>query len=144
MHSAEVSSRAFTDLTAARLYEILRLRSEVFVVEQECVYLDPDGRDAEPGTVHHWIDRNGEVAAYARTLSDPEGATRIGRVVTAPAHRGEGLAARLIAHIVAEAGEPLVLDAQSYLVAWYERFGFRVAGPEFVEDGIAHVPMNRP
>jgi ElaA protein len=144
MASSDVTSLAFAELDVARMYEILRLRSEVFVVEQECAYLDIDGRDREPGTLHHWIDREGSVAAYARTLTDPDGATRIGRVVTSPTCRGEGLAARLVSEIVAGATGALVLDAQSYLIEWYRRLGFDVAGDEFVEDGIPHVPMTRP
>lgn len=143
MHRADVVSRPFAELDATQVYEMLRLRSEVFVVEQTCVYLDIDGRDTEPGTVHHWIEREGSIDAYARTLSDPDGATRIGRVVTSPRFRGEGLAARLVAHIIAVTPGVLVLDAQSYLVEWYQRLGFVVAGHEFVEDGIAHVPMTR-
>lgn len=143
MSPADVVSRPFAELDAARLYALLRLRSEVFVVEQACAYLDLDGRDIEPGTVHHWIDREGSPAAYARTLTDPDGATRIGRVVTSPAHRGEGLAARLVSEIVAGATGDLVLDAQSHLVEWYQRLGFDVAGDEFVEDGIPHRPMAR-
>lgn len=143
MHPADVISRSFTDLDVSDLYAILRLRSEVFVVEQTCVYLDIDGRDTESGTVHHWIEREGSIDAYARAISDPDGATRIGRVVTSPRSRGEGLAARLVAHVIAVTPGVLVLDAQSYLVEWYQRLGFVVAGHEFVEDGIPHMPMTR-
>ncbi len=136
-----VTSKTFGELTALELHEILKLRSEVFVVEQDCVYLDPDGRDIEPGTGHHWIERSSTFAAYARTLADPDGATRIGRVVTHPTHRGEGLARVLMEYLVAELDGPIVLDAQSYLVPWYESLAFAVTGPEFDDDGIPHVPM---
>jgi len=126
-----------------QLHDILRLRGDVFVVEQACVYPDIDGRDTEQTTLHHWIERSGSIASYARTLADDAGATRAGRVVTAPRCRGEGLAAALIRHLTTTIPGPIVLDAQSYLVGWYERMGFGVSGPEFVEDGIAHVPMAR-
>ena len=141
MQPVEVTSRAFTDLTASELHDILRLRGDVFVVEQACVYADIDGRDTEPTTLHHWISVEHALAAYARTLSDRDGATRIGRVVTDPRFRRDGLAARLVGNIVETRTTTLVLDAQSYLVEWYERIGFSVAGPEFIEDGIPHVPM---
>ena len=144
MHPVEVISRSFAELTTAELHDILRLRVDVFVVEQACVYPDIDGRDTEPMTLHHWITRDGSIAAYARTLADHDSAIRIGRVVTAPHFRSNGLAAQLVSHIVETSTGWLVLDAQSYLVDWYERFGFAATGPEFVEDGIPHVPMARP
>jgi ElaA protein len=142
MQPVEVTSRTFTDLTPLELHDILRLRGDVFVVEQACVYADIDGRDTEPTTVHHWIERDGSIAVYARTLDDCGSATRIGRVVTAPRFRGSGLAARLVAHLTDAIDGRIALDAQSYLVGWYERLGFVVSGPEFVEDGIPHVPMS--
>jgi ElaA protein len=124
------------------LYRILRLRSEVFVVEQACAYLDPDGRDLEPGARQLWIDVDGEVVATARVLD--EGASRrIGRIATAPGHRRSGLASRLVEHVVRAYPGPWRLDAQSHLAGWYERLGFAVDGDEYDEDGIAHVPMVR-
>lgn len=144
---AAVTSKRFDELTTVELYELLRLRCDVFVVEQGCPYHELDGRDTEPGTVHHWIaDESGPtpIAAYLRTLAEPDGAIRIGRVVTAPWARGRGLAAALVAHAGSASPGPVVLDAQSHLATWYEALGFRVAGEEFVEDGIPHVPMRRP
>ncbi len=143
MDPADVVSRTFAELDTTQVYAILRLRSEVFVVEQACVYLDIDGRDTDPGTLHHWVERQDSIAVYARTLADPDGATRIGRVVTSPRFRGERLAAALMAHIAGTIPGTLVLDAQSYLVEWYQRLGFTIAGGQFVEDGIPHVPMTR-
>ncbi len=140
---ATVISKEFAELTATELHDILQLRGDVFVVEQQCAYADVDGRDTEATTRHHWIERDGSVAAYARTMVEAGGAVRIGRVVTAPTHRGCGLATRLLAHLVGLANGAVVLDAQSYLVEWYEQMGFTVGGPEFVEDGIPHVPMGR-
>jgi ElaA protein len=137
-----VASAGFDGLTTRRLHDILRLRCDVFVVEQACAYPELDGRDVEPGTGHHWIDVDGELACYLRTLAEPDGATRIGRVVTAPGHRGRGLAAIAVTAVVdRHAAGRVVLDAQSYLVDWYRRLGFEPDGAEFVEDGIPHVPM---
>lgn len=145
-----ILTAAFGDLDAATLYRILRLRAEVFVVEQDCPYLDPDGRDDEPGTRHCWVADGADgagVAAYLRLLTDgvaDDADRRIGRVVTAPRARGRGHAAALVAHALRLAGpRPVVLDAQSHLVDWYARHGFAVDGAEFVEDGIPHTPMRR-
>lgn len=130
------------DISAADLYPVLCLRAEVFVVEQACAYLDPDGRDLEPGTTHLWLATTaGTVVSYVRVLTEPGGGHRIGRVVTDPAHRGQRLADRLIERALTFAERPVVLDAQSHLVAVYARHGFAPDGPEFLEDGILHTPM---
>jgi ElaA protein len=130
------------DLTAAELHAILWLRCAVFVVEQQCAYPDVDGRDMEPGTTHLWLEPpEGGVAAYVRLLREPDGAHRIGRVVTDPSHRGHRLAGRLIDHVLTLVDGPVVLDAQSHLTHVYARHGFEPAGDEFVEDGIPHTPM---
>ena len=136
-----ILSKRFDELDARTFHDIVRLRCDVFVVEQQCAYAELDGRDIAPGTRHHWIaDVDDVIVAYARTLDDG-GAVRIGRVVTAPQARGRGLAAVLIGHLVETADSELVLDAQSHLAGWYRRFGFETAGEEFEEDGIPHVPM---
>jgi len=129
-------------ITASELHAVLRLRCEVFVVEQACAYLDLDGRDLEPGTTHLWLEApKGAIAAYVRLLTEPTGGHRIGRVVTNPAHRGHHLAGRLIDYALTLAERPVVLDAQSHLTRVYERHGFARAGEDFVEDGIRHTPM---
>jgi ElaA protein len=130
------------EIATADLYELLRLRAAVFVVEQACAYLDPDGRDLDPGTTHLWMsDGVGRVAATVRVLTEPTGGHRLGRVVTDPAHRGGHLAGRLIDQALSFAPHPVVLDAQSHLVHVYRRHGFVPDGPEFLEDGIPHTPM---
>jgi ElaA protein len=147
----------FAELDTATLYALLQLRVDVFVVEQRCAYRELDGRDIEPTTQHLWIDDAGAVGAYLRllvpddhagrgaTTGDPEDAAgapaRIGRVVTAPPWRGRGVAQRLVRAALDMVPGPVVLDAQEHLRTWYERLGFVVCGPGFVEDGIAHVPM---
>jgi ElaA protein len=139
----ELRTASFQDLAIGTLYAILKLRSDVFVVEQECAYADPDGRDTEPGTRHVWIERDGEIRAYLRILDNGD-VQRIGRVVTAKPARGAGLAGRLIEEALAIIGNrPSVLHAQSYLVGFYAKYGYQQTGPEFLEDGIPHVPMRR-
>jgi ElaA protein len=140
-----VQSAALADLDPVTLYRILRLRTDIFVVEQECPYPELDGRDLEPTARHLWIARDdGEVVATLRLLRDADGAARIGRVATAPSARGEGLAAVLMRRAIELAADAeVVLDAQSYLSGWYERFGFARDGADYVEDGIPHVPMRR-
>lgn len=140
-----VISKGFAELSPGELYELLRLRAEVFVVEQQCAYVDLDGRDKEPGARHWWIPtESGTVATSLRTLAEPDGSVRIGRVVSAVSARGHGLAERLIRHVHdATDNGSFVLDAQSYLVDWYRRLGYTTIGDEFIEDGIAHTPMRR-
>ena len=132
----------FADLDTSTLYALLRLRVDVFVVEQRCPYPELDGRDVEAGTVHLWAEEGGAPVSYLRVLAgDP---ARIGRVCTAATHRGARLSARLLAAALELIGDrPCVLDAQAYLTGFYERFGFVATGPEFDDDGIPHVPMVR-
>jgi ElaA protein len=132
-------------LDAATLYRILQLRVAVFVVEQRCPYPELDGRDLEPGAEWLWASQDGTVLATLRMLREPDGTVRIGRVATDPAARSGGVAGRLMALALERlAGTvDVVLDAQSPLEGWYRRFGFRRSGPEYVEDGIPHVPMRR-
>jgi ElaA protein len=133
----------FDDLDPRTAYLLWQLRERVFVVEQECAYLDLDGRDLETGTRHLYVDVAGVPVAYLRVLQDP-GEMRIGRVVVDPAHRRTGLAERLMTGALAVVGDrPCRLDAQSYLAGWYRHFGFAPCGEEFLEDGIPHVPMRR-
>jgi ElaA protein len=130
-----------TELEAPTLYDLLRLRAEVFVVEQACAYLDLDGRDLEPGTRHLLANGpDGALLAAVRVLDDG-GAARLGRVVTAAAARGSGLASALIRRALDTTGNPVVLSAQAHLADWYATFGFEVDGPDFDEDGIPHRPM---
>ena len=139
---ARVHSAPTRDLDVVTLHDILRLRQDVFVVEQQCLYADVDGRDLEPGTVQVWaVDEQGSVVATLRVLRDPEGPARIGRVATAVGARGRGVAADLVAAALERGSGPVVLDAQSHLEGWYARFGFVRTGEEFLDDGIPHVPM---
>ncbi|GIG30403.1 GNAT family N-acetyltransferase [Cellulomonas marina] len=136
------------DVDARTLYRLLRLRVDVFVVEQECAYPELDGRDAEADAELLWTAAGDEVLGTLRVLRDPDGTQRIGRVATAASARSRGVASRLMRLGVARCtqrapGVDVVLDAQAHLADWYARFGFVVDGPAFHEDGIPHVPMRR-
>jgi ElaA protein len=137
LHSSSV-----VEVDPVVLYEILRLRVDVFVVEQECPYPELDGRDLEPTARLLWFaDDDARVLATLRVLHDGDD-RRIGRVATAAAARGRGLAADLMrAAVAACEGRLIRLDAQAHLSDWYARFGFVVDGDEFLEDGIPHLPM---
>lgn len=146
-------ARSFDEVPSRVFYAIGRLRQEVFCVEQDCPYLDLDGRDLEPGAMQLWVEADGAdgeaegpaIAATVRILvedAQEPGLRSIGRVATDPAHRGRGLAARLMRAAIAECdGAPILIHAQSYLTDWYGRFGFVTSGEEFLEDGIPHTPM---
>ena len=133
------------DLDISTLYAILRLRSEVFIVEQDCPYQDVDGRDLEPGTRHIWLaGPDDEPVAYLRILDEPGGEARIGRVCVSPRARRQGHAGTLLAAALDEVGgRESVLDAQTYALGLYEAAGFVPDGAEFLEDGIPHIPMRR-
>ncbi len=142
---------AAADLDAATLYDALVLRADVFVVEQECAYADPDGADLGPG-VRHLLGRDeaGSLAAYARVLPPDASydAPRIGRVVVAPAARGAGLARRLMAEALAVCAREwperaVELGGQAHLVGFYAGLGFAPVGEGYVEDGIPHQWMRR-
>jgi ElaA protein len=139
-----VRDASLSELDSVTLYRILRLRTDVFVVEQQCPYPELDGRDLEPDARQVWIEHDDAVLATLRLLVDPDGTVRIGRVATAVAARGGGLAALVMQRAIELAGDrDVVLDAQTYLFDWYRRFGFERDGADFVEDGIPHVPMRR-
>lgn len=138
------------DLGKEQLYALLKLRSDVFVVEQKCAYPDLDGQDLE-GDTHHlmgWEDD--QLMAYLRLL-DPEsqgGDVVIGRVVTASAGRGKGLGHAMMEQALKQAEKhwpqvPIYLSAQAHLQGYYGRYGFEVAGEEYLEDGIPHIGMRR-
>jgi ElaA protein len=138
----DVRDATLAELDPATLYGILALRSAVFVVEQNCVFLDPDGRDLEPDARQLWIEHDGAVVATLRLVRDPDGSARIGRVATAVSARGARFAAALMRHALALVPDvDVVLGAQSYLEDWYAQFGFVRDGADYVEDGIPHLPM---
>lgn len=147
-------AQPFAALDAATLYALLRLRSEVFVVEQACAYLDLDGKDLHPDVVHVFALEQGasdpRPLAYLRALPPglSFGEPSIGRVVTAPAARGGGLGHLLMRRGIAEAvarwpQAPIRIGAQAHLQPFYAQHGFVLASEPYLEDGIPHVEMLR-
>ena len=138
--------KSFHQLSAEELYAVLRLRSEVFVVEQNCVFLDMDNKDPYCDHLMGW---NGDrLAAYSRIV--PAGISyvesSIGRVVTSPAARrggiGRELLARSIDHLYTLYGKcDIRIGAQYYLKNFYTSFGFVQKGEIYLEDGIEHIEM---
>lgn len=144
-----ILSKTGDQLETAELYELLRLRTIIFVIEQDCVYNDLDGRDLLASTTHYWSGDITHPDASIRVLGEQGSAGEprwiIGRVVTREQARGKGLAAHLITAALADFGHhETALEAQSHLRDYYARFGYHQAGPEYLEDGIAHTPMIRP
>lgn len=142
--------KPWSGLTTAELYSILKLRTDVFFVEQKVDEEELDNRDHEPSTVHYWISgRDGQAIAYLRVLLDSEpsylDARRVpGRVVVRADHRGEGLAQRLFEKVIDDFGdEPMLLHAQEYVAALYTKFGFVAFGEPYLEAGIRHISMYR-
>ena len=134
----------FAQLSAAALYELLRFRQGIVVVEQASPYPDLDGLDQEAW--HLLLRVDGGLAGYARLIPSP---LRIGRVAVATALRRHGLGRRLMdetllfcrAHYP---GQPVVLTAQAHLVPFYRGYGFEPAGEPFNDFGVAHIDMRLP
>jgi ElaA protein len=137
------------DLDAPTLYELLKLRVEVFVVEQACPYPELDGRDLLAETRHFWLEKpDGEVICTLRLMEEHAGGEkvfRIGRLCTKRSARGQGHTTRLLRAALAEVGDyPCRINAQTYLADMYAQHGFVRDGDDFLDDGVPHVPMLRP
>ncbi|MEN9548446.1 MAG: hypothetical protein RIR12_1037 [Bacteroidota bacterium] len=139
----------FDALTPFELYAILRLRSEVFVVEQNCVFLDMDNKDEQCLHLCGWRDKT--LIAYTRIL--PKGIAynmpSIGRVVSAPIVRGTGIGSTLMKRSIQTVydlygQQPIKIGAQYYLLSFYNSLGFVASSPVYLEDGIEHIEMIKP
>ena len=137
-------TKAFQDLTVDELYEILRIRSEVFVVEQNCVYQDMDCDDQK--SVHLWLTRGDKIVALCRVC--PAGThmeeISIGRVITT--ERGKGYGKRMMLEGIKAArkffgAQRIDIEAQEYAREFYEQVGFRQSSEPFILDGIPHIRM---
>ncbi|MCA0958679.1 GNAT family N-acetyltransferase [Muricauda ruestringensis] len=142
----EVAIKTFNQLTTEELYQILRLRSEVFVVEQDCVYQDVDNKDQK--ALHIIGTKNGEIVAYTRIFKpgDYFDNVSIGRVVVSQDQRKYGLGKQIMQASLAAIdqrfpNQPIEISAQSYLLKFYMELGFKVTGEEYLEDGIPHRRM---
>lgn len=136
---------AFDELDPRTAYALWRLRQQVFIVEQRSPYPDLDGRDLEPATRHVLLtDETGDAPIGCLRVLDDVTHARIGRVVVAAAARGRGLSRVLMATALEVIGQREIrLDAQTGLRDFYAGYGFEVDGPEFDDDGVAHLPMRR-
>ena len=140
----------FDALSIHQLYAVMALRQEVFVVEQNCPYLDADGKDLR---AHHLMgfDEEGALIAYCRLLPPGlvyHGYASIGRVVNAPHMRGKGMGIELMQEALAQCkflfgNLPIKISAQCYLIRFYESLGFHTQGESYLEDDIPHIAMIR-
>lgn len=135
-------AKFFDELTTAELYELLKARAEIFVVEQNCVYQDLDDKDYD--SLHVFYEESGKIVAYLRAFLKEKDIVQVGCVLTVK--HGTGLGGKLL-----KAGieciknkycpHKIFIEAQCYAVGYYEREGFQVCSEEFLEDGIPHVQM---
>ncbi|UOQ71824.1 GNAT family N-acetyltransferase [Hymenobacter cellulosilyticus] len=143
------TSKKFTDLTLPELYAVLQLRTEVFIVEQNCPFQDIDGQDQ---VAYHLLGHTpeGQLAAYARLFDAGQCYEQvcIGRVVVSPAWRRYGLGQELMRQAIAHCEQlfgtqPIKIGAQQYLTTFYQGFGFEQRGEMYLEDNIPHIYMER-
>jgi ElaA protein len=145
----QVHVRRLQDFSAQELYTLLKMRVDVFVVEQKCPYPELDGKDID--ALHLTLTDSYELLASARILQPPHSndPVKIGRVVVSPNHRGKRHGDALMREAIAVCeqrfiGNPIALSAQSHLQLFYQSFGFVPNSDEYLEDGIPHIDMARP
>lgn len=139
--------KTFDELTSIELHDMYALRSEVFVVEQDCVYQDIDGND--PKSIHVLGSINGNLVAYARILDQGLSYTdysSIGRIVVSPTYRAQKLGHELVYFAIKTtqkeyANSPIKISAQAHLEKFYEVHQFKATGEAYLEDGIPHIGM---
>lgn len=142
---ADMIIKAFNELTTNELHDLIKLRLEVFVVEQNAAYQDLD--DLDMASVHYFIKEDDKVVAYLRTLRKGlkfNDAASIGRIVTKPTYRGKGYSRRLLSRAIEDvlkSEQRIVIEGQTYLKAYYESFGFRVISDIYLLDGLDHYMM---
>lgn len=140
----KLKAKYFNELTTTELYEILKSRNEIFVVEQNCIYQDLD--DIDYRSLHIFYESNGRIMAYLRAF-EKDSATKtiqMGRVLTLT--HGIGLGGQLLKEGILQIKEKMnpssiYIEAQCYATGFYEREGFVISSNEFLEDGIPHVEM---
>ena len=140
----EIIVKKFEELSLAELYEILRLRSEVFVVEQNCVYQDLDNIDQ--GAYHVYLKENGEILAYLRVIDKGNRLEEVslGRVISLKRRCGYGSILMKVGIEIAKekfGAKKIKIGAQAYAIPFYEQSGFKQISGEYMEDGIPHVYM---
>lgn len=138
----------FSELTTEQLYAILSLRSKVFIVEQNCIYQDLDGKDED--ALHLLGMEENVLVAYLRLFLPKHSENKMifGRVVTEKSARTKGYGKQLIKELLTYCevyypGISIQCSAQNYLIQFYEKFGFKISGDIYDEDGIPHIKMQR-
>lgn len=144
-----VDVRRMDEFSARELYALLKMRVDVFVVEQKCPYPELDGKD--PQALHLRLHTGDDLIASARILRPVEATdpVKIGRVLVSPAHRGKKLGDALMREAITVCEQQfsthaIALSAQSHLQLFYQSFGFAPTSDEYFEDGIPHIDMLRP
>ncbi len=140
----QVRIKRFSELTNKELYAIVQVRSDVFVVEQKCPYLDLD--DMDHGAIHLWYGSGNDILAYVRVIPPMNGYVQIGRVLSSLEYRDKGLGKQIFKagitycqkHYV---NSPIKISAQLYLKHFYAKFGFEQIEGVYLEDGIPHITM---
>lgn len=140
--------KSFEELTIKDLYAILKIRQEVFIVEQTCYYLDADGYDDK--AIHIWAEKNGAIVAYCRVFGPNIKYTEssLGRVLTNPSYRNLKLGKVLLKIALSTIEKKfntlqVRISAQDYLLKFYSEFGFESTGLKYLEDDIPHTEMLR-
>ena len=138
--------KSFSDLTKEELYNILSLRSEVFIVEQNCAYQDIDQKDQF--ALHVFIKKNNQIIAYTRIFkpNDYFEYSSIGRVVVLKKERASKIGSQIISFSIKKIEEifnetKIKISAQKYLIPFYKKLGLTTIGEEYLEDGIPHIAM---
>lgn len=143
----KIIAKTFDELTKEELYEILRCRTEVFVLEQNCTYQDLDGKDVH--SIHVFIRGQEGISAYLRVIKPgvKYPSASIGRVLTMKGERRKGLSRMLMEkgiEIAKSMSPDIEIEAQSYLTDFYKSLGFRVCSEEFILEHRPHVSMKMP
>ncbi|MFA5668168.1 MAG: GNAT family N-acetyltransferase [Balneolaceae bacterium] len=139
--------KTFSELSPQQLYDVLRLRQNVFIIEQNCIYADID--DSDNQGIHILFYEGDSLAAYARIFGPDikfENACAIGRIIVSPAFRGTGLGRQLITESIEWCKKEFVatdiqIEAQALLINYYQQFGFIPIGNIYPVDGIDHIQM---
>ena len=140
----EFCAKFFNELTLSELYEIVRARTEVFLMEQKIICRDFDGEDSK--CLHCFLMEDGKVLAYLRAFKKDDCTVKIGRVLSVK--HGEGLGRELMQQATLAIKEKLncnkiVLHAQKHAQGFYEKLGYKTTSPDFLEEGIPHIAMER-
>lgn len=138
--------KKFNELTVEEMYKILALRNEIFIVEQECPYLDCDNKDLK--SYHLFAEENGEIVSYLRVLEKGVSYDEIsiGRVAVKKNYRGNGISREMMLKAIEFIENELLettikIQAQAYLINFYSSLGFEAVSEEYLEDNIPHIDM---